>query len=205
MNGTYARDPEVLQLLEKFRPEVQKLTQEEIGVTRVLLDNSECRAVECNMGNMITDSFINARVLSYKGEYWTDAAIALIQGGGIRASVQAGKITRFDLDQILPWNDRLILVRMPGAVLRSALEHSVARYTKDRGEFLQMSGIRVVYNLTSPVGHRVESVQVRCAECNVPHYNDLDDKKIYGVVTIMFMYDGGDGYTMFKVCCFGFI
>lgn len=195
----------MLQLLEQFRPEVQKLTLEEIGVTKVLLDQTDCRATECNTGNMIADAFINARVLTYKGEYWTDGAIAIIQGGGIRASVQAGKITRFDLDQVVPFHEKLILVRIPGKILRNALEHSVERYTKDRGEFLQMSGMKVVYNLSRPAGKRVQSVQVRCAECNVPHFSDLDDRKIYGVVMTSFLYNGGDGYTIFKVSYFHFI
>lgn len=199
LNGTYPRDPEVLKLLDKFRPDVVKLMHQEFGETKVLLEQSQCRAVECNIGNMIADAYVNSRVLSYAGDYWTDAAIALIQGGGVRASVHIGKITLFDMDQVLPFEESLILIRVPGRILKEALEHSVTKYTKDRGEFLQMSGMQVVYDLTKLPGHRVRSVQVRCADCNVPHFEDLDPAKIYGVIMTRFIYNGGDGFTMFKV------
>lgn len=173
--------------------------QNEIGSTKVVLEQSQCRAAECNIGNMIADAFVNARVLSYDGQYWTDASIAFIQGGGVRASIHAGTITQFDLDQVLPFNDMLILVKMPGSILKQALEHSVARYTGDRGEFLQMSGVKVVYDLTKSAGERVQSVQVRCAECDVPQFEDLDPKRTYGVILAQFLYSGGDGFNMFKV------
>lgn len=199
LNGSYPRDPEVLNLLEKFRPEVVQLMEQEFGETKVLLEQSQCRSAECNIGNMVADAYVNARVLSYNGDYWTDAAIAIIQGGGLRASIDVGKVTMFDMDQVLPFDEILLLVHMTGRTLLDALEHAVARYSKDRGEFLQMSGMRVVYDLTKSPGHRVRSVEVRCAECDVPHFEQLDVAKMYGVIMTKFVYSGGDGFAMFKV------
>lgn len=189
----------MLALLETYRPSVVKLIENVIGSTKVVLEQSQCRAAECNIGNMIADAFVNARVLSYIGHYWTDASIAFVQGGGIRSSIPAGNITQFNLDEVLPFNDMIILVQMTGSILKQALEHSVARYTGDRGEFLQLSGVKVVYDLTQSVGERVQSIQVRCAECDIPQFQDLDLKKTYGVLLAKFLYNGGDGFNMFKV------
>lgn len=207
MNGSIARDPEVLSLLEKFRPQVEALTHEIIGATKVLLDSSGCRAAECNIGNMIADAFIHTRILQYNGNglHWTDASLALIQGGGIRASAKVSNITKFDLRSILPFGDNLIIVNITGKRLIDALEHSVEKYTGDRGEFLQMSGIRVVFNMTNPIGKRVVSVDVMCGDCSVPHYEKLDLDKEYGTLLSSFLYNKGDGFDMFQVNIFSFI
>lgn len=204
LNGTVPRDPEVLEILQKYKPAVYELTENVVGVSKVRLDGSECRAVECNVGNMIGDANIYTRVNQYDGPYWSDASIALIQSGGIRASIEVGNISFFDLKSILPFNNTLIVLNITGAALMEAFEHSVTQYTGDRGEFLQLSGARVVYNLTKPAGSRVVSAAVRCTECEVPTYSTLKPAQMYGVIITSFLYDGGDGFSMFKVGFFLF-
>lgn len=50
---------------------------------KVALDG-DCRFRECNFGNLVADSMIYVRSVQYNGAdgYWTDAAIALMNGGG---------------------------------------------------------------------------------------------------------------------------
>lgn len=78
------------------------------------------------------------------------------------------------------------------------LEFSVKDYQHRQGEgkFLQMSGLRVVYNLTKPNEQRVKSVLIRCADCLVPEYKPLNETKIYKVIMPKYIADGGDGYSM---------
>lgn len=199
MNASVVRDPEVLKLLDKYRPAVYELTQTVIGTTKVLLDGSECRAMECNLGNMISDALIYTRIQQFNGPRWTDAAIAFVQGGDIRASARVGNITKFDLKTICPFNNTLLVIHVPGRIVKEALERSVEQFTGDRGEFLQMSGVRVVYNMSKPSGERVQSVDVLCADCDVPSYDKLDLDRDYGVILNDFLYNGGDGFSMFKV------
>ena len=59
-------------------------------------------------------------------------------------------------------------------------------------------GFRVTYNLAQPVGFRVTSVYVRCSECSVPSFEPLDHEQWYNVFINNFMYNGGDGYSMFQ-------
>lgn len=148
---------------------------------------------------MITDALIYARVNQYKGEYWTDASICFIQGGGIRGSAPFGRLTKFDLKTILPFNNSMLLVNMTGVGISKMLEHSVEHYTGDRGEFLQMSGIRVVYNMTKDPGHRVQSVETLCTDCEVPAFVPIEPSKYYLVILSHFLYQGGDGFSMIKV------
>lgn len=199
LNGTIQRDPEVVELLTKYRPTVLKLIENNIGYTKVLLDGATCRKYECNLGNLVSDAIIYTRVNQYQGEFWTDAAISLVQGGGIRASTNVGHITKFDLKSILPFNNSMLLVNITGDGIRKALEHAVEQYTGDRGEFLQMSGIRVVYDINKKVGQRIHTVDVLCADCEVPEYTKLEEKREYRIIISEFLYNGGDGFNMFKV------
>lgn len=142
---------------------------------------------------------------------------------GIRGNLNLGNITHYDLLTILPFDSRLVVIEITGKDLLLALEHSVHRYKKrhsfvkrtfnliyqftyhrysettGNGEFLQYSGIQVTYNLTQPRGSRVESVQVKCADCAIPRFYNLEENRNYKVITTSFLEVGGDSYTMFVV------
>uniref|UniRef100_A0A182VXJ9 Apyrase n=1 Tax=Anopheles minimus TaxID=112268 RepID=A0A182VXJ9_9DIPT len=200
LNGTVQRDSDVLQLLEFYRPGILAL-DEKIGQSHVFLDSSRCRFEECNIGNMIADSLVITHAATREQNndgYWTDAAIGFIQGGGIRASLNAGSITMKDLKTVLPFGNAMVVTEINGTQLRQMLEQSVHRYdgVSGYGEFLQMAGVHVVYDLARPPMQRVVQVQVRCARCQVPMYDDLKDDEHYRVLLSQFLYDGGDGYDM---------
>lgn len=199
LNGNIPSDPEVLKLLEKYRPAVVELTEKTIGTTKVYLEGWKCRAIECNLGNLISDSMIFARAKEFVGQRWTDAPIALAQSGDIRASILVGNITKFDLKSVLPYDNGLYVMNITGSLLKRILEHSVELYTGDRGEFLQMSGIRVTFNVTRPAQNRIISLETLCSDCEVPKYERYDMNRVYGVILSSFLYDGGDGFNMIKV------
>ena len=60
------------------------------------------------------------------------------------------------------------------------------------------AGIRVVYDISKPVGSRVSKLLVRCANCSIPEYSSLRDNVTYTIVMSQYLKDGGDGYLMFK-------
>lgn len=201
LDGSIPQDPAVSALVDVYRPKVNDQVEKVIGRTKVRLDATKCRTNECNIGNLVSDAFVNTRIKQYNGTDLSDAAIAIIAGGDIRSSGKIGDITRFDLETILPFENQLIAVNVTGSVLRQVLEHSVERYVEygPPGEFLQLSGMHVVYNISKTPGDRVESVQVLCSNCLVPIYEKLDPNRQYGIIVSSFVYDGGDGYSMFKV------
>lgn len=173
-----------------------------IGVTKVPLDSSNCRTSECNIGNLITDAIVNTRIKQYVGPYLTDAPVAIVSGGDIRSSAEIGNITRFDLENFLPYENQLVIVNITGKTLQKVLEHSVRRCgeKKHPGEFLQLSGLYVVYDMTKAAGDRVKSVEILCASCKIPHYEKLNDTQTYGVFITSFLHEGRDKYHMLEVC-----
>lgn len=148
---------------------------------------------------MVTDAMVYTNAVRHTGKYWTDAGIALMQGGGIRASVTIGNITKFDLTTMLPFDNALLKLNVTGKTLMEALERSVERYSGDRGEFLQMSGLQVVYNLTRPANQRVVSAQAICSECEMPAFSPIKLDSYYSVIVSTFIYEGGDDFSMFAV------
>lgn len=200
LDASVPRDPEVLRLLEDFRPSITAFQQNVVGESRVFL-NGTCKFGECNLGNLVTDAMVDAYVLRYHGPTWSDTAIALYNSGGIRTSGSAGNLSSSDLMMIMPFDEDIVAVSISGRELLSVLEHAVHRYsyTIRRGEFLQMSGIRVVYNLTQPTGARVHSVKVLCTDCEVPMYVALDVYRTYRVLVNVYLNLGGNGYEMLTV------
>ncbi|CAN7945679.1 unnamed protein product, partial [Ixodes hexagonus] len=99
-----------------------------------------------------------------------------------------------------PFGQDIVTVTLSGFELRLMFEHSVGNYSYERrkGEFLQVSGIRVVYNLSLPASCRVISLKILCTRCKVPVYQDVMDNENYTIVTTDFVARGGDGFAKAK-------
>lgn len=52
--------------------------------------------------------------------------------------------------------------------------------------------------MSKPSGHRVASIEVRCASCLVPIYKPLDEDAVYKVVLPSYLAQGGGGFTIIK-------
>lgn len=203
LDQNVAQDEEVLKILNRYRDNVLNITEDVIGSTAVVLDARPCGYEECNLGNLITDSMVYKYASEYKGEHWTDAPIAIIQAGGIRTSIVREKIptniTKGDLLGVMPFDGNAAAVTVNGSVLLHMIEKSVALFknSAEPGEFLQYSGIRVIYDLSKPSGSRIVSAEARCWACNIPKYSRILPKEIYKVLMPGFLATGGDGFDMF--------
>ncbi|CAH2043422.1 unnamed protein product, partial [Iphiclides podalirius] len=185
LDNSIPQDPELLKIVERYRRDVLNITEEVIGNTSVQLDGLSCQNKECNLGNMIADAMVYRYATDYKGKYWTDAPIATIQGGGIRSSITnletPTNITKGDLLGVMPFEGILVTVKMSGNILLQMLEYGVSNYDPldYPGEFLQVSGIKVMFDLRKPSGSRIIKAEARCAACDIPSFSEIDRKEIY--------------------------
>lgn len=175
---TVARISEMAAPLEEIRNKVVADTAEPIGGDRAV-----CRAQECSMGNLIADAML-ARV----ADQGIDVAIQ--NGGGIRASIDAGQVTMGDVLTVLPFQNTLSTFQVTGAVLVEALENGVSQVEEGAGRFPQVAGMTFAFDASAPAGSRVSDVMVGGAA--------VDMEKVYGVVSNNYVRNGGDGYAMFK-------
>ena len=159
--------------------------------TRVVAEASEaieggrdtCRAVECPMGSLIADAML-ARVADQGIE------IAIQNGGGIRASIDAGPVTMGEVLTVLPFQNTLSTFQVSGAAIIEALENGVSQIEDGAGRFPQVAGMTYAFDAAQPAGSRVSDVMVGGAP--------IEMDKVYGVVSNNYVRNGGDGYAMFK-------
>lgn len=51
-------------------------------------------------------------------------------------------------------------------------------------------------NFTQPEGERVQSLKVRCQNCTVPVYEDVEPEKDYKIVVESFVRSGGNNFSV---------
>ncbi len=150
-------------------------------------DRAVCRVEECPMGNLIADAML-ARVADQGID------VALMNSGGIRASIDEGEVTKGDVLTVLPFQNTLSTFRMTGEGLMAALENSVSQVEEVQGRFLQVAGMRYEWDAAAAPGARVVSAEVADGAGG---FAPLDPAATYGVVSNNFVRGGGDGFAMF--------
>lgn len=54
----------------------------------------------------------------------------------------------------------------------------------------------MVLNLTQPYGSKVQSLKIRCQNCTIPIYEEINPKQIYRIVVESYVAIGGNNYTV---------
>jgi 5'-nucleotidase/UDP-sugar diphosphatase len=112
----------------------------------------------------------------------TGAEIALMNAGGIRAPLPDGAVRERDLLSMLPFDNRLVVVRLTGSRVRHLLDGIARRYGK-RG-YGHISGASYVVTRD-----RAAEIVVNGRDGRA---EPLDGNRTYRVATIDFIADGGD-------------
>ena len=153
------------------------------------------RRAETNLGDLVADAFRDQG----------GADIAINGGGGIRASIPAGNVTREDILKVNPFGNSLCVIQVTGQQLLDALEWGSRAVPSEEGGFLQVSGLRyeVHTGVESPClkddkgmfagiegERRVQNVLVG--------EEPLDPEAVYTLAGVDYwLLENGDGYTMF--------
>lgn len=195
LDSSIPQEQDVLELLEKYRPGLDTRTVKVIGKSKKMLDgnSTKCRIEECTLGNLITDAY----VMYAKSIGLSDLTIIGLQnGGGIRNTIEPesnGDITYGKLIAALPFNNQIAILKLNGSDLLKTLEIGVkSNGETSRGEFLQVSGLKVVYNMRRQPYSRVISVKIKSQRNGRDIYEDLVLYKNYTIVTNSFLAQGGD-------------
>lgn len=198
MSSSIPQDEDVLKLLEKYRPGINAINVKIIGKSKVVLDGSDisCRSKECNFGNLVADAFA-----LYKHSLApTDVVpIGLQNGGGIRTTIEPqdnGDITFGEILGALPFDNQLISMKLNGSDIIKTLEIGArSQGETSKGEFLQVSGLKVVLDMSKPPFSRVISVKVRTSNDLDGSYEDIVLNKNYTVIAPSFLAaQGGDDH-----------
>uniref|UniRef100_A0A0K8RI50 5'-nucleotidase n=1 Tax=Ixodes ricinus TaxID=34613 RepID=A0A0K8RI50_IXORI len=201
LDYTIPEDDCMLEILQPYKEEVQRAGEEYIGISKVLLeaDNKICRLKECNMVNLIADSFFAyyADWNSTQEGAWSNVNAAVVNAGITRTSIKQGIVRRRDIMAAMPFESSLVILTMNGIQLRRMFDHGVSKFTwydDPEGSFLQVSGMRVTYDFQRSNTSRTETLEILCANCSIPKYEHVENNKTYKIVTTSFIASGGDGF-----------
>jgi len=156
-----------------------------VGNTTVEVKEEYNDSVESNMGNLLTDSM---------AAVYENTTIAFLNNGGIRNRFEVGNITREDILFVLPFNNTVDLLDLPGKALRMALERAAAKMdpadpTKYPGFGLQLAGLKLNITVSSSnSGSRVQQVLVKGLDGK---FGDLADERMYRVAVGSFLAPAG--------------
>ena len=128
---------------------------EEYGVTigqsraQFASEKTENRCYETNTGDLITDAMTWEILKDPKQlKVSEDKVIALTNGGGIRAGLNIGKVTKKDIQAILPFGNTVCIIYVTGKELLEALEASTFETPEAVGGFPQTKGIKFSIDTT---------------------------------------------------------
>ena len=179
-------EPAVAKVLAGYEQQLGALLDQPVGATTVALDARQLpnRSQETNLGDWLADIYRTR----------TGADAALLNGGSIRSNTTygPGPLSKRDILSILPFENPIVKLDVPGRVLRQALENGLSEIhlSNESGRFPQVSGIRFRYDARRPVGSRLLDVLVAGAP--------LEDERHYALAVNGYIAAGGDGYTMLR-------
>ncbi|KAK4885954.1 hypothetical protein RN001_002225 [Aquatica leii] len=191
LDKSIPQDEQINQEIAVWAESIDEIGKAVIGYTKVKLDYSMCKVQECNIGNLIADSMVYKYLDTDEFDAWAYATIAIVNSGGIRSTLDIGNITLQDLLTTCPFENSIDTGEIKGKYIKEFLETAVAPFN-----VLQLSGIHVTYNISKPVGSKVELVKVLCRKCDVPKYQPLNLDKNYRIVLNSFLARGGDYFKV---------
>ena len=186
--------------------EIQKQVIGHTGFDLVIYDPTEknssglplriVRNRETNLADLVADALL----------YNTEADIAYMNGGGVRANIKAGDITYGDIINVSPFSNQICVSEVTGQQILDALEWGTSGYPGESGGFPQVAGmtyeihpkiqsacsVSVDGKFSCAAGERrVQNVMVGDAP--------MDPNKKYRLAgSEFFLKNGGDGFTMFS-------
>lgn len=178
--GAEIKEDQVLfNLLKPYTEKVDQVLSEVIGAAEALFPQGEVRKVETALGNFVADSMLwKTKNLN------TDFAIQ--NGGGIRADLPAGTITKKTIYEILPFDNSVVVVTIKGADLLPLFDFIAT--TPGKGAFPQVSD-GISFSINNTTG-KCEDILVKG--------KPIDPERNYRIATNSFMAIGGDGYQAFE-------
>lgn len=127
---------------------------------------------------VLGDWTVDALMLGVKEKTGKDVDFGIVNRGGIRIDMPKGPIMLEDIVSMFPFKNYLVYIELKGSDLRKKVEDIV-----EHGGLQVFGGCRIVVE-----NRKLKSFEIAGSP--------VDDNRIYGVATIDFLMNGGDGVSM---------
>ena len=167
-----AENQQMISLLSPFQNKGTAQLEVKIGETNGRLegDRSKVRFVQTNMGRLILAAQMDR----------TGADFAVMSGGGVRDSIEAGNISYKNVLKVQPFGNVVVYVDMTGKEVIDYLT-AVAQMKPDSGAYPQFANVSFVAK-----DGKLNDLKIKGEA--------IDPAKTYRMATLNFNATGGDGY-----------
>ena len=169
------------------------------------------RTEETNLGDLITDAMVWS-VVKEGGieQVEPNAVVGITNGGGIRATIEAGDVTMKDINTVLPFGNTVAVIYVTGSELLEALEASTFAAPEAIGGYPQTSGIEwtldttieydqgEIYSIDGKESSYYAPASIKRVTITAVNGEPFDEAATYAVVTNNFCAAGGDTYNVFN-------
>lgn len=189
VNGDIAENADVVARVQELAQPLDEIRNKIVAETADVIDGNRdvCRVQECAMGNLVADALLD-RVRSQ------GVSIAIMNSGGLRASIDKGEVTMGEVLTVLPFQNTLATFEITGADVVAALENGVSQVEEVKGRFPQVAGLTFKWDASKPANEgRIVEVMVEADG----GWSAIDPAATYSVVSNNYVRGGGDGYDVF--------
>lgn len=153
--------------------------QEQIAPLMEILIYSEEEIVskqpESALSNLVADVLLETAGEYIENDYPT---MSLTNYGGIRSNFPSGAVRLYDIYSTFPFNNSIVVAELTGKEVRKIIKRFASRE-----KFEALGGVEIVVD---------KKELKKCLIGGVP----LEDNKMYNIVTIDFLLDGGDRFNI---------
>ena len=189
IDGEIAENAEIVARVGELAQPLDEIRNKIVAETADFIEGNRdvCRVQECAMGNLVADALLD-RV---RGQ---GVSIAIMNSGGLRASIDKGEVTMGEVLTVLPFQNTLSTFEISGADVVAALENGVSQVEEVKGRFPQVAGLKFKWDASKPANEgRIVEVMIESDGTWAP----IDLAATYSVVSNNYVRGGGDGYDMF--------
>ena len=204
------RDEKVAAAAKAIIDPIDKAYGEKFAVSDVALNGAKApngnRDSETNLGDLITDAMLWKVLADAEITVPEENVVAITNGGGIRASIGVGDVTKKDINTVLPFGNTLAVVYVKGSELLEALEASTYCTPESIGGFPQVAGMQFTVATYETYDKNDESYPnstyygpktINRVTIGSINGKDFDPEATYAVITNNFVAGGGDTYYAF--------
>jgi len=160
-------DPKMVNLVQKYSSQLDSTMSEVIG-------EADQALTKMGIQNVLTN-FTTDAMLEYATGLWGKVDFTLINNGGLRSTLNQGTVTVEDLYEIYAFENRLVLLDLPGTAVKQLFEGFIKRKIEGFSK-----GVRLVLK-----DNAIESLTIGG--------KPLDEKATYRIVTVDYLAEGNDG------------
>ncbi len=174
-------DPKVKAYIDSKKEELTAIYDVVIADVPMTLkgERADVRTKKTNLTKMICEAMTAS----------ANADFTITNGGGIRASIEAGEVTKGEVITVLPFNNVVTTVELTGAEVYEAMEYGYRALPDATGSYAQ-TDLKVIYNKYAEPGKRIIRLYT-------PDGKKIEKDAVYQVATNDFLAVGGDGYEWF--------